>query len=207
MTPSARSAPPSRPPAAEMPSGASTSIMWSPSPGRRVWPELGASCSSRRSAPAHVRPSFYLRVKGETEEALAALGYPALHIFRPGLLLGHRAESRPRVSQEDSEADEHDVRLAGRALDVAEGLPRAFDVRGRARDAQQVAAVDGRLERDGHVLAPADEVEQNEAPAVGPSAFLDSDLRGSCSSRRRRRPSPASREAHGPQLQGRIKIS
>jgi uncharacterized protein YbjT (DUF2867 family) len=27
---------------------------------------------------------FYLRVKGETEEALAALGYPALHIFRPG---------------------------------------------------------------------------------------------------------------------------
>ena len=39
---------------------------------------------------------FYLRVKGETEEALAALGYPALHIFRPGLLLGQRAEARPR---------------------------------------------------------------------------------------------------------------
>ena len=39
---------------------------------------------------------FYLRVKGETEEALAALGYPALHIFRPGLLLGDRAELRPR---------------------------------------------------------------------------------------------------------------
>lgn len=38
---------------------------------------------------------FYSRVKGEAEEALAALGYPALHIFRPGLLLGHRAESRP----------------------------------------------------------------------------------------------------------------
>ena len=41
-------------------------------------------------------PIFYLRVKGETEEAVAALGYPALHIFRPGLLLGKRAESRPR---------------------------------------------------------------------------------------------------------------
>jgi uncharacterized protein YbjT (DUF2867 family) len=39
---------------------------------------------------------FYLRVKGETEEALAALGYSALHIFRPGLLLGQRAKSRPR---------------------------------------------------------------------------------------------------------------
>jgi uncharacterized protein YbjT (DUF2867 family) len=38
---------------------------------------------------------FYMRVKGETEEAVAALGYPALHIFRPGLLLGPRAESRP----------------------------------------------------------------------------------------------------------------
>ncbi|MGE5713638.1 MAG: NAD(P)H-binding protein [Betaproteobacteria bacterium] len=38
---------------------------------------------------------FYLRVKGDTEEALTALGYPALHIFRPGLLLGLRAESRP----------------------------------------------------------------------------------------------------------------
>jgi uncharacterized protein YbjT (DUF2867 family) len=39
---------------------------------------------------------FYLRVKGETEEAVAALGYPALHIFRPSLLLGRRTESRPR---------------------------------------------------------------------------------------------------------------
>ena len=35
---------------------------------------------------------FYLRVKGETEEAVAVLSYPALHIFRPGLLLGQRAE-------------------------------------------------------------------------------------------------------------------
>jgi uncharacterized protein YbjT (DUF2867 family) len=39
---------------------------------------------------------FYLPVKGETEEAVKALGYPAFHIFRPGLLLGHWAESRPR---------------------------------------------------------------------------------------------------------------
>jgi uncharacterized protein YbjT (DUF2867 family) len=47
---------------------------------------IGASARSR---------IFYMRVKGETEEAVAALGYPALHIFRPGLLLGQRAESRP----------------------------------------------------------------------------------------------------------------
>ena len=39
---------------------------------------------------------FYLRVKGEAEQAVAALGYPAFHVFRPGLLLGRRAQPRPR---------------------------------------------------------------------------------------------------------------
>lgn len=38
---------------------------------------------------------FYSRVKGETEEAVAALGFPAFHVFRPGLLLGARSERRP----------------------------------------------------------------------------------------------------------------
>jgi uncharacterized protein YbjT (DUF2867 family) len=38
---------------------------------------------------------FYLRVKGEAEAALAGLPFGALHILRPGLLLGHRAEARP----------------------------------------------------------------------------------------------------------------
>jgi len=38
---------------------------------------------------------FYSRVKGETEQALGALGFEALHIFRPGLLIGERAETRP----------------------------------------------------------------------------------------------------------------
>lgn len=37
---------------------------------------------------------FYARIKGELEEALAALKFPVLHIFRPGLLLGERAERR-----------------------------------------------------------------------------------------------------------------
>lgn len=37
---------------------------------------------------------FYSRVKGETEESLKALGLPALHIFRPSLLLGERQERR-----------------------------------------------------------------------------------------------------------------
>ena len=41
-TPSVRSAPPSRPRAAEPRSGASTSVMWSPSPGRRGRPAPSA---------------------------------------------------------------------------------------------------------------------------------------------------------------------
>ena len=49
-----------------------------------------------RKALGIEHPKLYLRVKGETEEAVAALGYPVLHIFRPGLLLGHRAKPRPR---------------------------------------------------------------------------------------------------------------
>ena len=46
---------------------------------------LGASAGSR---------VFYSRVKGELEEALGALGYPALTIVRPSLLLGDRDEFR-----------------------------------------------------------------------------------------------------------------
>jgi uncharacterized protein YbjT (DUF2867 family) len=38
--------------------------------------------------------NFYLRVKGETEQAVAALPFEAVHIMRPSLLLGHRQESR-----------------------------------------------------------------------------------------------------------------
>ena len=38
---------------------------------------------------------FYSRVKGETERDVAALGFETLHIFRPSLLLGDRAERRP----------------------------------------------------------------------------------------------------------------
>ncbi|MES1991031.1 MAG: NAD(P)H-binding protein [Pseudomonadota bacterium] len=37
---------------------------------------------------------FYSRVKGETEQALGGLDFEALHIFRPGLLLGDRTDTR-----------------------------------------------------------------------------------------------------------------
>ena len=39
--------------------------------------------------------NFYLRVKGEVEEALGALKFPATDILQPGLLLGFRAQIRP----------------------------------------------------------------------------------------------------------------
>jgi uncharacterized protein YbjT (DUF2867 family) len=38
---------------------------------------------------------FYNRVKGETEEALVALGFQSLVIARPSFLMGDRTESRP----------------------------------------------------------------------------------------------------------------
>src|SRR5258706_12137439 len=38
--------------------------------------------------------NFYLRVKGELEEALQALPFDALHVFHPSFLIGDRAEKR-----------------------------------------------------------------------------------------------------------------
>ena len=38
---------------------------------------------------------FYNRVKGEAEEALRRLSFEGMHLFRPSLLLGRRAERRP----------------------------------------------------------------------------------------------------------------
>jgi len=39
--------------------------------------------------------NFYLRVKGELEQGIGELGFPAFHVSRPSLLLGLRAEVRP----------------------------------------------------------------------------------------------------------------
>lgn len=47
---------------------------------------VGADAASR---------NFYLRVKGETERDVTALGFVRVDIFRPGLLVGPRSERRP----------------------------------------------------------------------------------------------------------------
>jgi uncharacterized protein YbjT (DUF2867 family) len=46
---------------------------------------VGASTISR---------NFYLRTKGETENAILSLGFPGLHIFRPSFLVGIRKKFR-----------------------------------------------------------------------------------------------------------------
>ncbi|MFD0385523.1 hypothetical protein ACFQ2B_34140 [Streptomyces stramineus] len=52
-----------------------------------------ALCSSIGADPG--ARSFYLRVKGDTEREVSALGYEQTEVFRPSLLLGHRTENRP----------------------------------------------------------------------------------------------------------------
>jgi uncharacterized protein YbjT (DUF2867 family) len=49
---------------------------------------------SSAGADPHAR-NFYMRTKGEMEEALVAMNLAALDILRPGLLLGWRHEVRP----------------------------------------------------------------------------------------------------------------
>lgn len=57
----------------------------------------GANTYALNSAMgANARSSiFYNQVKGELEDALAALDYPSLVLVRPGLIDGERAQSRP----------------------------------------------------------------------------------------------------------------
>jgi uncharacterized protein YbjT (DUF2867 family) len=60
---------------------------------RRAGSRTFALVSSVGADPA--ARTFYLRVKGEAEEAVAALGFPRFVALRPSLLLGHRTASRP----------------------------------------------------------------------------------------------------------------
>lgn len=50
---------------------------------------VSSAGSSRQSG------NFYLRVKGEVEDAMEKLGFERLDILRPGLLLGERNQRRP----------------------------------------------------------------------------------------------------------------
>jgi uncharacterized protein YbjT (DUF2867 family) len=39
--------------------------------------------------------NFYIKLKGEAEEAVSSFSIPSIAIFQPSMLLGHRNESRP----------------------------------------------------------------------------------------------------------------
>jgi uncharacterized protein YbjT (DUF2867 family) len=82
---------------------------------------------SSAGANAHSR-NVYLRVKGEVEQALEMLRFPALDIFQPSLLLGRRRHWRIAEM------------LGGLAMPVANPLLQGRWVRWRAIDAGVVAA-------------------------------------------------------------------
>ena len=80
--------------------------------------------ASRQSA------NFYLRVKGEVEDALEQAGYERLDLMRPGLLLGPRADRRPLESALQRLAPLTNLALHGRFKPYrsvpADGLARAM---------------------------------------------------------------------------------
>lgn len=81
-----------------------------------------ALVSSLNADPAS--STFYLRCKGEAEDAVRAMGYPSLTLLRPSVIGGTRARTRPLEA------------LAMRALRAATPLvPRRY----RVVDAQVIA--------------------------------------------------------------------
>lgn len=72
--------------------------------------------------------NFYLRVKGEAERGLAALGFERCDFLRPGLLLGGRSQKRP--------AEQWGQRLAPLYSPVLRGRLRRY----RPIPAEEVAA-------------------------------------------------------------------
>jgi len=47
---------------------------------------VGADASSK---------NFYLQTKGQLEDAIKSLGFSSINIYRPGILMGDRSETRP----------------------------------------------------------------------------------------------------------------
>jgi uncharacterized protein YbjT (DUF2867 family) len=91
---------------------------------------VGASPAARQ---------FYLQVKGETEAALEAMRFRALHLMQPGLLLGRRAQWRPLEA------------MARVALPVFNPVFAGKYARRRAIDVQTLAAAMRAAARSGRL--------------------------------------------------------
>ena len=76
--------------------------------------------------------NFYLRVKGEVEDGIEALGFDRVDLLRPGLLLGARSERRPGEAVAQALSPIGDLFLRGKfaryrsiaASDVANAIVR-----------------------------------------------------------------------------------
>jgi uncharacterized protein YbjT (DUF2867 family) len=94
-------------------------------------------------------PNFYLRVKGGLEQDLASLPFDALHLFRPGFLLGERQERRTGERVGIAVFRTVEFLLAGplrkyRAVE-AETLARAMAAAALAADARMPEALGTRI--------------------------------------------------------------
>lgn len=58
--------------------------------------------------------NFYLRVKGEVEDAVAKIGFDRIDVIRPGLLLGERSQRRPTEALAQLVAPLANAALVGR---------------------------------------------------------------------------------------------
>jgi uncharacterized protein YbjT (DUF2867 family) len=93
--------------------------------------------------------NFYLRVKGETERGVAALGFDRVDLLRPGLLLGERGESRPAERLARAAAPVFNVLLPGRleryraisADTVAAAAVALLSVRGKGTHVHEYASL------------------------------------------------------------------
>ncbi len=102
--------------------------------------DLGARHAVLVSSVGASRQSgnFYLRVKGEVEDALGRIGFPRLDIIQPGLLLGARGERRTGESIAQILAPVANSAMFGRFLRY-----RAIDAQSVGRAIAHLSGIDG----------------------------------------------------------------
>jgi uncharacterized protein YbjT (DUF2867 family) len=94
--------------------------------------------------------SFYLRTKGETEEAICSLGFRSTTLLRPSILDGERSRRRPL-----EHAALVSLRLLGALVPVRWRPVAAGDVATAMREAVARGAPGVRIVESDHIPAPA----------------------------------------------------
>jgi uncharacterized protein YbjT (DUF2867 family) len=103
--------------------------------------ELGARRAILVSSVGASRQSgnFYLRIKGEVEDAMGDLGFQRLDILQPGLLLGERTELRRGESIAQTLAPLYNPLLRGARLRRYRAIPAETVARAIVRLADATA--------------------------------------------------------------------